>query len=211
MKLPAPRFLAVLLLCLCGTLRLPNGPALAQEDTPPPLGAQTPPPPPEVKPPPTVAPPHGGKGKAPKDATPKPPKVRKAKEFSFPLPIGERGKNIKIPQLGQAGELLQQLMATNITRIDNEHVEMHEANIDLFHPDGKEDFHVLLPDSVLDLKTQIITSDHPVTVRTEDFELTGERMAFNTVDRTGELQGHVHMVIRNFKQVAGVVPATSAP
>ncbi len=83
--------------------------------------------------------------------------------------------------------------------------------IHLNHPDGSEDFHVQLPDSIFNLKTNIITSDHPVTVRTADFELTGERMEFNTVDRTGELKGIVHMVIHNFKQVAGVVPTTPAP
>ena len=102
-------------------------------------------------------------------------------------------------------------MSTKITRLDNERVEMHGTEIDMNHPDGKEDFHVELPDSIFNLKTNIITSDHAVTVRTADFELTGERMQFNTVDRTGELQGHVHMVIHNFKQVAGVIPSTPAP
>ena len=86
--------------------------------------------------------------------TPKPPKVNKPKEFSFPLPIGEAANTFKLPQLGTAGELLSQLMSAKVTRIDNEHVEMHETKIDLYHPDGKEDFHVVLPDSIFNLKTQ---------------------------------------------------------
>ncbi len=137
--------------------------------------------------------------------------MRKAKEFSFPLPIGETAHGFNLPQLGATGQLLSQLIAVKVTHLDNEHVEMHDALIHLNHPDGSEDFHVQLPDSIFNLKTNIITSDHPVTVRTADFELTGERMEFNTVDRTGELKGIVHMVIHNFKQVAGVVPTTPAP
>ena len=199
MKPRAPELLALLLTCLS------LAGALAQvSDTPPPLGVPTPNPSPEVAttPPPSAEALPTGKGKKAKVA-----RIRQAKEIPFPLPVGNSGHGIKIPQVDVAGQLLQMLQSAKITRLDNEHVEMHQTNIDLFHPDGKEDFHVVLPDSILDLKTQIITSDHPVTVRTDDFELTGERMQFNTVDRTGELQGHVHMVIRNFKQVAGVIPA----
>ena len=124
---------------------------------------------------------------------------------------GDTGHDFTMPQLGAAGEILSKLMSTKITRLDNEHVEMHGTQIDMNHPDGKSDFHVVLPDSIFNLKTNVISSDHAVTVRTDDFELTGERMEFNTVDRTGELQGHVHMVIHNFKQVAGVIPTTPAP
>ncbi len=213
MKPRVPRLLALVLTCLTVSLAPPRSSVLAVDDTPPPLGstplpaAQSPTASPEA----VSSPKPGAKGKPLAGATPKPARAKKPKEFAFPLPIGESGKSITIPQIDQAGNLLQKLMALKMTHIDNEHVEMHEATIDLFHPDGKEDFHVLLPDSILDLKTQIITSDHPVTVRTEEFELTGERMAFNTVDRTGELLGNVHMVIRNLKQVAGVAPAPPAP
>ncbi len=202
MKPRAPELLALLLTCLSLA-----GAGAQISDTPPPLGVATPTPSLEVAttlPPPADGEPKG-KGKKAKLA-----KIRQPKEIPFPLPVGTSGHGIKIPQMDVAGQLLQMVRSTKITRLDNEHVEMHETNIDLFHPDGKEDFHVVLPDSILNLKTQIITSDHPVTVRTEDFELTGERMQFNTVDRTGELQGHVHMVIRNFKQVAGVIPTAPA-
>lgn len=203
MKPRVTRLLGVSLTCLAVALLLSENPARAADTPAPSLAA--------ASASPGSTPKRGTKHNVPPDATPKPARVKGPKEIAFPLPIGDSGKDIKIPQLGVAGEILQQLLAVKMTHLDNEHVEMHEAKIDLFHPDGKEDFHVVLPDSILNLKTQIITSDHPVTVRTADFELTGERMEFNTVDRTGELQGHVHMVIRNFKQVAGVTPAVPAP
>ena len=222
MKLRSPKLLALLLTGLAtsqlmlGTRTFASDadtPPPAVDDTPPPLGS-TPPPPaptPSASPAAKVAPPRGTKRNAPVGSTPKPKRVRPLKEIPFPLPIGEKANTFKLPQIGQAGELLSQILAAKVTRVDDEHVEMHEAKIDLNHPDGKQDFHVILPDSIFNLKTHIITSDHPVTIKTDDFELTGERMQFDTVERTGELQGAVHMVIHNFKQVAGVVPTTPAP
>ena len=131
------------------------------------------------------------------------PHATKPKELQFPLGIGDDAKTLRIPETSQTGQLLSQLMAAKATRIDNEHVQMNEMNIDLYHPDGKEDFHVVMPTSVFDLNTRIITSQDPVTVRTQDFELTGEKMEFNTVERTGKLIGKVRMLIHNLKQVTG--------
>ena len=132
--------------------------------------------------------------------TPK-PKHQKG-QIAFPLAPGDSANVLKIPETDLKGQLLSQIMAAKATRIDNEHVQMEGMNIDLYHPDGKEDFHVILPTSMFNLQTRIITSDQPVTVRTQDFELTGERMEFNTEDRTGKLLGKVRMLIHNLKQLA---------
>ena len=207
MKPRAPKLTPPLLVGLAALLGI-LGSGLKASDTPPPLAEQTQAPAPSASP--AVI--RGTKRNAPvTNGTPKPVRTKQQKAIPFVLPIGEDANDFKIPELGMAGELLSQLMAAKVTRVDNEHVEMHEAKIDLYHPDGKEDFHVLMPDSIFNLQTHIINSDHPVTVRTQDFELTGERMQFNTVDRTGELQGHVHMVIHNLKHVAGVAQPTPAP
>ena len=40
-------------------------------------------------------------------------------------------------------------------------------------------------------------------ISTQDFELTGEKMEFNTVERAGQLMGNVRMVVHNLKQLAG--------
>jgi hypothetical protein len=171
-------------------------------DTPPPLGTETPPPPS-----PSAAPDKplkaGKKGKT--------PKVRTAKEFPFPLPIHEDANDAKIPELNELGNILSVINASKMTRIDNEHVLMQGVKYDLNKPDGKQDFHITLPTSIFDLKTHIITSNDPVTVKTDDFELTGERMEFDTVNRTGKLLGRVTMHIHNLKQVAAVPDATPAP
>ena len=150
-----------------------------------------------------------GKGKTNKTGKKSPnasvgtPAAKEPKPIPFPLPQGEDANKIRIPETGPDGRLLSQLMALKATRIDNEHVRMNEMNLDLFHPDGKEDFHIIMPTSIFNLKTRIITSQDPVTVHTQDFDLTGEKMEFNTVDRTGRLIGKVRMLVHNLKQVAG--------
>ncbi len=173
-------------------------------DTPPPLGSQTPAPAPAG----TVKPLKPSGKKAKPTGT---PKVKAPKEFPFPLPIHEDANNARIPELNQLGNILSVINSAKMTRIDNEHVLMHEVRYDLNKPDGKQDFHITIPTSVFDLKTHVITSNDPVTVKADDFELTGERMEFNTVDRTGKLLGHVTMHIHNLKQVAAVPDATPSP
>ena len=126
---------------------------------------------------------------------------KKLKPIQFPLGVGDPANRIKIPETDQGGRLLSQLMAARATRVDNEHVQMSEMNLDLYHPDGKEDFHIIMPTSIFNLQTRIISSEDPITVRTQDFELTGEKMEFNTVDRTGKLMGKVRMIIHNLNQV----------
>ena len=207
MKPSASKFLAVLVSCTLLTACCLH----AADDTPPPLGENPSPaaagntPPPNAVASLTPAGKSVKKAKPPRDpnAPPKLPKVKKIKPIPFPLPLGESGKVLTIPETSVTGQLLSQIMALKATRISNELVQMHEMKMDLYHPDGKEDFHIILPTSVFNLETHIITSDAPVTVQTQDFELTGDRMEFNTVDRTGQLMGNVHMVIHNLKQVAG--------
>jgi hypothetical protein len=131
------------------------------------------------------------------------PGVKKPRPLQFPLGVSDSAKKLKIPETDRAGALLSLLMAAKATRVDDEHVQMSEMNLDLYHPDGKEDFHIIMPTSIFNLKTRIISSDDPVTVRTQDFELTGEKMEFNTVERTGKLMGKVRMLVHNLKQVAG--------
>lgn len=138
--------------------------------------------------------------KRPKPAN---PNKNVSKEIPFPLPINEIARLVSIPQTGLAGELLSKLAAAKITRIDEDHIQMEAMNLDLFQPDGKTDFHIIVPTSVFNLKTRVIHSDFPVTIRTNDFELTGEKMEFDTVERTGKLIGKVQMRVHNLKQVAG--------
>ena len=137
------------------------------------------------------------------------PKIRRAKEIPFPLPIHNSAHLLNFPSYDQTGKLLSLLKAMKATRLDDEHVQMEKMDYDMNTPDGKDQYKIEMPTSVLNLRTNIITSDQPVIIRTKDFELTGEKVEFNTVESTGELKGRVHMVIHNFKSV--VTPGQPAP
>ncbi len=135
--------------------------------------------------------------------TPSPAKQKGDKTIQLPIPVGKSATNVRIPDLDVTGKLLSLLMAEKATPLDADRVKFEGMKLDFNKPDGKQDFHVVMPASVLNQKTHMITSDDPVTVRTQDFELTGEKMEFNTVEREGRLTGHVRMVIHNLKQLAG--------
>lgn len=145
------------------------------------------------------------KHKGPKDtADPTlPPKVRKAKDIPFPIPQGKPAHDVTIPSYDLKGNVTSLIQALVMTPVDKEHVQMEQTKFKLNSPDGKDNYEIELPLSVLNLKTNVVSSDHPVVVRTKDFELTGEQMEFNTVERAGELRGHVHMRIHNLKQTIG--------
>ena len=212
MKLFTRKFLAGLAVVAWLAL-VPDGgsaqpePGVAPDDAPPPLGVATPTSPPAT---PNEAP-KGRKGKGarnPNDST-STPKKRTAKEIPFPVPIHRSAFKARIPSYDAMGKLLSVIDSAKMTHIDNEHVQMDGMKFVMNEANDKDDSHVEMPTCVLDLKTNIITSDHPVVIRTKDFELTGDRVQFNTVEQTGELQGHVHMLIHNLKQVA--TPGQPAP
>ena len=198
--------LAVCLACGTAMLSAQTASVSDKDATPPPLGVATPTPSATAADTPT-----GKKNKKPRnpnDPTPT-PKPRKKHEIAFPVPIGRSAFGAKIPNYDAMGKLLSVLESAKMTHIDDEHVRMTEMKFDMNEGNGKDEYHVIMPTCVLDLKTNIITSDQPVIIRTKDFELTGEKVQFNTVEQTGELQGHVHMVIHNFKSV--VTPGQPAP
>lgn len=187
MKPRAPKLLTAI--CLCGALSLWPGVARAQDAKETPVAEASP---------------SGRKAKKPRDPSEpaRTPKPRKAKDIHFPVPKGEPATDIKVPEYSLEGQLLKQLMAAKATNIDDEHIQMEKMRIDLNKPDGSEDFHIEMPTSTLNLKTNVITTEQAVSIQTKDFDLYGEKMKFDTVERSGELVGRVHMVVRNAKPIS---------
>ena len=154
-----------------------------------------------------VTPSPAGKKKKNRDGTAASPAPSAAKggegTIQLPLSKGKPGVNVKIPDVDTTGKLLSLLMAEKATRLDDDRVKLDGMHMDFNKPDGKQDFHIVMPASILNLKTHVITSDDPVTIRTQQFELTGEKMEFNTLEREGRLIGSVRMVIHNLKPLTG--------
>lgn len=119
------------------------------------------------------------------------------KPLNVPLPVGQQASGIKIPQFNLSGQLLSQLLAGNIQRVDEEFLRIKELKLDLFDEGGKSEFIIDLPSSLFSVKTRILTSEQAVHIKHKDFDLTGAKLEFNTATRKGRLFGPVVMKIRD--------------
>ncbi len=115
--------------------------------------------------------------------------------LSLPIPVNEEVTGIKIPYYTRTGVLQMNFDATTARRIDENHLQLSFLNIELFDDKGKPDMMIRLPRSVLDMRTEIISSEDEFQIKRSDFQLTGERMTFDTRTRQGTIQGKVRMVI----------------
>src|SRR5258708_6037742 len=86
---------------------------------------------------------------------PSPPEgvVPPLKPLSVPLPIGQESKGIKIPQFNLAGQVLSQLLAGKVVRVDDEFLKIQELKLDFFDDGGKNEFRIDMPASLFSTKT----------------------------------------------------------
>ena len=108
---------------------------------------------------------HAGLGKSGK---------KKSDGIDVPIEPGHAAEGVRLPYFNSDGKLQMALSIEHALRKDEDHIEMT---------------------AVLDLKTRVVTSAEPVTIRRADFEITGETMIFNTATRVGKMKGKVRMLI----------------
>jgi hypothetical protein len=114
---------------------------------------------------------------------------------NIPLPIGHEAKGLVLPDFDLEGHLRGRFEASTARRIDEEHVGFHILKITTYTPDSHPDLTIEMSDSVLDLKTRILSSKERTTIRRADFNIVGDSVQFDTSTRTGKLIGNVKMVI----------------
>jgi len=130
-------------------------------------------------------------------------------KFNVPIPVNHGAMGVKLPYFDDRGRLQMFFNIATAFRTDIGHLEMGNAYMQTYDETQAPDANVFMTRSVLDLNTRIVTSDVPVVVRRRDFEITGQKMVFNTQTRVGRMTGHVRMVIYN-RQTAEPSP-TPAP
>ena len=158
----------------------------------------------------------GGAGWAqPATVTPAPEREPKAlKPLSVPLPVGQKAREIKIPQFNLTGQILSQLLAGQVQRMDDEFLQIKELKLDLYDDRGNSEFRIDMPASIFSTKTRVITSEDPVFIHHRDFDLTGRKLEFDTATRKGRLLGPVTMKIRDVERITtkdAPVPAATVP
>jgi hypothetical protein len=129
--------------------------------------------------------------------------------MNIPIPVQHDAAGMKLPYFDEHGRLQMYFNISKALRQDLGHLEMTDAYMQTYDEKGVPDANVFMNRSVLDLNTRIVTSDVPVIVRRSDFEITGQKMVFNTRTRVGEMTGHVRMVIYNRQEAAQPTPSPS--
>ncbi|MDP9292275.1 MAG: LPS export ABC transporter periplasmic protein LptC [Verrucomicrobiota bacterium] len=119
----------------------------------------------------------------------------KAPKFNPLIPVGHSAKGITLPYFNEAGKLQMRFKIGVANRIDIGHLQMSDVMVETFGDDGQPGMKIDLPISLLDLNTEIVTSDHPVTVERSDFTLVGEALEFDSRTRRAKFTGKVRMLI----------------
>jgi hypothetical protein len=135
-----------------------------------------------------------GKGRKRKE------KADEKKEDSVPLPVGHEAKGLVLPDYDLRGILSNKFVAGVARRLDDQHLQMRDLKMTTFTRQ-KPDLQIEMSDSVLDLKTRVISTKQRTTVRRTDFEIAGDMMQFDTTTRQGTMTGNVKMVITGQAQL----------
>ena len=139
------------------------------------------------------------KTKKAKKSTPSPvPEAAEAaadKGIDVPIPINHAAKGVRIPIYTPDGKLQMMFESEVAFRVDAQQLRLEQLNIETFDADGKSEMFIDMPKSTFDLKTRMLSSTDPVTIRRSDFEVTGGNMTFDTQTRQGKFTGPVRMLI----------------
>lgn len=127
-------------------------------------------------------------------------KTEAKKEDSVPLPVGHEAKGLVLPDYDLRGILSNKFVAGVARRLDDNHLQMRDLKMTTFTRQ-KPDLQIEMSDSVLDLKTRVISTKQRTTVRRTDFEIAGDTMQFDTMKRQGTMAGNVKMVITGQAQL----------
>lgn len=151
--------------------------------------------------------PAGKSGKGEKTKVPVAPATGKKAEppkegLDLAVPKGQPQKGVRVPVYGLDGKLMMNFQIGVATWIDDENIKMTELRVETYKQDGEKELEMDLPDSILNTKTKDITSKTTVSIKRDDFEISGNTMTFNTESRQGKLGGGVRMVIYNLDSLS---------
>jgi len=122
---------------------------------------------------------------------------------NIPLPIGHEAKGLVLPDFDLEGHLRGRFEAMSAKRIDEEHIGFHSLKITTYTPENKTDLTIELSESILNLKTRVLSSKERTIIKRADFDIAGDSVEFDTNTHTGKLVGNVKMVITSQSQLLG--------
>lgn len=114
---------------------------------------------------------------------------------NLPLPIGHEAKGLVLPDFDLQGHLRGRFEAESAKRLDEVHIGFHALKIITYTAENKPDLTIELSESILNMKTRILSSNERSTIKRSDFNIAGDSVEFDTNSRVGKLVGNVKMVI----------------
>jgi hypothetical protein len=122
---------------------------------------------------------------------------------NIPLVVGHEAKGLVLPDFDLNGHLRGKFEAGMARRIDEDHVGFRGLKIITYTPEDAPDLLIEMSNSVLDLKTRVLTSKERTAIKRADFSIAGDAMEFDTRARTSRLIGNVKMVITDKSPLLG--------
>src|SRR5205085_8605350 len=110
-------------------------------------------------------------------------------------------KGLVLPDFDLEGHLRGKFEAASAKRLDEEHIGFHALKITTFTPENKPDLTIQLSESVLNLKTRVLSSGERSLIQRADFDIAGDAVEFDTNTRSGKLTGNVKMTITSQSQL----------
>lgn len=123
--------------------------------------------------------------------------------ISIPLVEGFPSFGVRLPDLDEQGKLRSFFSIGSVSRVNEREVEIKDSVVETYAADGSREMSIELPEARLDRMTRVLVAHVPVTIRRDEFEVTGATMEFNTVTREGGLGGPVRMLLYNLDSSKG--------
>src|SRR3954470_12006599 len=115
----------------------------------------------------------------------KPPRPKPEEGIKdVPITEGHDARGLVLPDFDRAGRLRGKLQAGVTRRLDEQNIEFKGVKFTTFIPETeKPNLEINVEKAVLNLKTQVLSSDVRSTVKREDFEAAGDTMRFEMLTR----------------------------
>ena len=120
--------------------------------------------------------------------------------FARLLRIGQTSRNILIPAV-ERGSMTSLTKAEALTRRSEDYLDLIELVIQFYTADGEKDTRLVTPHAEFHLPSGILLSEHRTLVSRSDFDLEGDRFAFDTNSRRGRFEGNVTMIIHSMDRL----------
>ena len=114
-----------------------------------------------------------------------------------PIPEGHDARGLVLPEYDIQGRLRGKLQAGVTRRLDAQNVEFQGVKFTTYIPETETpNLDITVDKAVLNLKTQVLTSNVRATVKRSDFEVSGDSMRFEMLTRQSTIEGNVKMIVR---------------